>query len=213
MGIKERREREKIQRQNDILDAAEKVFFEKGYNVATMDDVAAEAELSKGTLYLYFKNKDELYFSLTHRALLDLRERFQKVLEGEGNGLEKVTKTGHAFYAYSQEKPEYYKTIAQFEMAQLDATTEGKEVEQKCHQAGKGVMEQVAAAIIEGIEDGSIRKDVHPLKTAFLLQGLSNGVIQLMAREGKHVEEFEDFRLNDLMDEFIRMMIRALQPD
>jgi AcrR family transcriptional regulator len=43
MGTAERREREKQQRKNDILDAAEKVFFQKGLNVATMDEVAEEA--------------------------------------------------------------------------------------------------------------------------------------------------------------------------
>ena len=86
MGIKERREREKEQRRNDILDAAEQMFFEKGYNATKMDDVAEKAELSKGTLYLYFKNKEELYFGLTHRALLNLRERFRVVLDGDGNG-------------------------------------------------------------------------------------------------------------------------------
>ena len=213
MGIKERREREKLQRQNDILDAAEKVFFNKGYGTATMDDVAADAELSKGTLYLYFKTKEELYFGLTHRALLNLQERFQKVLDGEGKGMQKVVNIGHAFYAYSVEEPDYYKTIAQFEMAQLDATQEGQEIVEKCHQAGKGVMEQVAAAIVQGVNDGSIRKDVDPLKIAFLLQGLSNGVIQLMAREGKHIEKLEAFEVSELMDEFIDIMIRALQPD
>mgnify|MGYP006278766853 FL=1 len=211
MGIKERREREKLQRQNDILDAAENVFFEKGYGTATMDDVAAEAELSKGTLYLYFKTKEELYFGLTHRALLNLRQRFQQVLDAEGNGLQKVINIGYAFQNYSKEEPHYYKTIAQYEMAQLEETAEGQEVAEKCHAAGEQVMELVAAAITQGIQDGSIRQDVHPLKTAFLLQGLSNGVIQLMAREGKHAEQFEDFKIDDLMDEFIDMMIRALQ--
>ena len=57
MGIAERREREKQQRWNDILDAAESVFFDKGYNHAKMDDVAEKAELSKGTLYLILKAK------------------------------------------------------------------------------------------------------------------------------------------------------------
>ena len=52
MGIAERREREREQRRNTILDAAETVFFSKGINLATMDEVAEEAELSKGTLYL-----------------------------------------------------------------------------------------------------------------------------------------------------------------
>ena len=48
MGITERREREKEQRKNDIVDAAERVFFKRGHEYATMDDVAIEAELSKG---------------------------------------------------------------------------------------------------------------------------------------------------------------------
>jgi len=213
MGIKERREREKLQRQNDILDAAEKVFFEKGYNAAKMDDVAEAAELSKGTLYLYFKNKEELYFGLTYRALMNLRDRFSTVLKEEAAGLEKIVNIGRAFRAYSQEEPEYYKTIAQFEMAQMHATEEGERIMQNCHRAGKEVMELVAAAIIQGIEDGTVRNDIDPLRTAFLLQGLSNGVIQLMTREGKHIEQLEGFETEDLLEDFISMMIRGLQPD
>ena len=67
MGIAERREREKDQRRNTILDAAEKVFFSQGINLATMDGVAEEAELSKGTLYLYFKSKEELFLGIACR--------------------------------------------------------------------------------------------------------------------------------------------------
>lgn len=213
MGIKERREREKLQRQNNILDAAERVFFEKGYTLAKMDDVAEEAELSKGTLYLYFKNKEELYFGLTHRALLNLKERFQKVVNADGTGLEKIVNIGHAFYDFSKEEPEYYKTIAQYEMAQMGATEAGKQMMQKCHEVGRTVMELVAAPLILGIEDGSIRNDIHPLKTAFLLQGLSNGLIQLLAREQDHIRAFEDFDSEELRDDFIHMIIRGLQPD
>jgi TetR/AcrR family transcriptional regulator len=58
-----RREREKLNRRNEILQAARKVFAEKGYDVATVDDVAATAELSKGTIYLYFQNKADLFLS------------------------------------------------------------------------------------------------------------------------------------------------------
>ena len=49
--------------------AAKRVFVEKGFDRATMEDIAREAELSAGTLYLYFKNKNELYASLTLRVL------------------------------------------------------------------------------------------------------------------------------------------------
>ncbi len=78
MGIVERREREKEHRRNSILDAAEEIFFSKGIHLATMDEVAARAELSKGTLYIYFKSKEELYYGITMRALTVLKDMFQK---------------------------------------------------------------------------------------------------------------------------------------
>ena len=69
MGISERKEREKEQRRKDIIDSAEKVFFEKGLNNSTMDEVAKQAELSKGTLYLYFKSKEEIHFEIRKKAI------------------------------------------------------------------------------------------------------------------------------------------------
>ncbi len=69
MGIQERKERERERRRQQIMVAAKRVFTEKGFTKSTMEDIASEAELSPGTLYLYFKNKDELYASLTLRVL------------------------------------------------------------------------------------------------------------------------------------------------
>jgi AcrR family transcriptional regulator len=65
MGIQERKERERGRRRQQIMIAAKRVFSFKGFNKATMEDIASEAELSPGTLYLYFKNKDELCASFT----------------------------------------------------------------------------------------------------------------------------------------------------
>ncbi|MGD8292271.1 MAG: TetR/AcrR family transcriptional regulator [Desulfobacterales bacterium] len=59
--------------------AAKRVFSEKGYSKSTMEDIAREAELSPGTLYLYFKNKDELYASLSLRILQYLNIRLEDV--------------------------------------------------------------------------------------------------------------------------------------
>lgn len=69
MGIQERKEREKERRRQQIMVAAKRVFVTKGFGGTTMEDIAREAELSAGTLYLYFKNKNELYVSLTLRVL------------------------------------------------------------------------------------------------------------------------------------------------
>jgi AcrR family transcriptional regulator len=79
MGIQERKEREKERRRQQIIVAAKRVFSEKGFNKATMEDIAQEAELSPGTLYLYFKNKEELYASLSLRILQYLLIRVEHV--------------------------------------------------------------------------------------------------------------------------------------
>ncbi len=84
MGIQERKERERERRRQQILIAAKRVFSEKGFSKATMEDIAREAELSPGTLYLYFKNKDELFASLSLRILQYLQIRLEHVA-GETN--------------------------------------------------------------------------------------------------------------------------------
>lgn len=64
MGITERKEREKKQRKEQILEAAKRLFQERGFLNVTMSDIAEAAELSIGSLYLYFKNKEDIYAGL-----------------------------------------------------------------------------------------------------------------------------------------------------
>jgi AcrR family transcriptional regulator len=79
MGIQERKRREREQRRRQIMNAARKVFSVKGFMKTTMEDIAREAELSPGTLYLYFKNKDELYASLSVDVLEHLYRKLKSV--------------------------------------------------------------------------------------------------------------------------------------
>jgi len=81
MGIHERKEREKERRRQQIMVAAKRVFSLTGFSKSTMEDIAKEAELSPGTIYLYFKNKDELYASLSVRILQYLSIRLKHVIE------------------------------------------------------------------------------------------------------------------------------------
>ncbi|MFQ6612791.1 MAG: TetR/AcrR family transcriptional regulator [Fidelibacterota bacterium] len=64
MTISDRKAREKEQRRKAILTAAEKRFAREGYNATQLDSIADDVEISKGTIYLYFKNKEDLFFSM-----------------------------------------------------------------------------------------------------------------------------------------------------
>jgi len=81
MGIQERRNRERERRRQQILIAARRVIVEKGYGNSTMETIASEAELSPGTLYLYFKSKEELYASLSIRVLNYLMIRLEHIIK------------------------------------------------------------------------------------------------------------------------------------
>ncbi|NOZ03266.1 MAG: TetR/AcrR family transcriptional regulator [FCB group bacterium] len=75
MTISERRKREKEQRRKAIIDAAEKLFAQNGFHTTSLDRVAEAVEISKGTIYLYFDSKEDLFFSV-------LEDKFQSYIAG-----------------------------------------------------------------------------------------------------------------------------------
>ena len=87
MGIKERREREKIERRESIHKAAMRVYDREGYHAITMEKIAEAAELSRATLYLYFKTKDEIFI----HAIVSYADFFTKRLENLYAGRSKIT--------------------------------------------------------------------------------------------------------------------------
>jgi AcrR family transcriptional regulator len=83
MGTRERRGREGQARLSTILGAAESVFARKGFYQTRMDDIAGQAELSKGALYYYFKSKDEIYVQLLEREADKVYEEIKGRIRGK----------------------------------------------------------------------------------------------------------------------------------
>ena len=75
MGIAERKSREQRTRREAVLRAARKLFLQKGFANTSMDEMAAEAEVAEGTLYLYFRSKDEITYTLVSPILEDFLQR------------------------------------------------------------------------------------------------------------------------------------------
>jgi AcrR family transcriptional regulator len=78
-----RRERERIRHRQEIMDAAIRVFARRGFAAATLDEIAQEAEFSKGTLYLYFPSKEDILFNILFVSGQIFQETFGTVLNGE----------------------------------------------------------------------------------------------------------------------------------
>lgn len=100
MGIKERREREEKARLASITAAAERVFAERGYHQARMDDIAEAAELAKGTLYYYFKSKDEIYAHLLEREVGKARDEMRRRISDQSSFFEVIQQTVDLYLEY-----------------------------------------------------------------------------------------------------------------
>ena len=186
MGIAERKEREKEQRKNDIIDAAERMFFSKGIAATTMDDIAEEAELSKGTIYLYFKSKEDLYLAIHYRGLHILKTMFEETVQQCKTGLEKVYSIGMAYYRFYKEHTDYFNALLYYESRELNLNDIDSMAFQ-CDHKGVDALNVLIEAIKIGINDGSIRPDIDPAKTAAILWGQTSGLIQLVHLRGDHL--------------------------
>jgi len=210
LGTIERREREKEQRKNDIIDAAEKVIFSKGLETATMDEIAEVAELSKGTLYLYFKNKEDLYLAIHARGTRILRQMFEKAAHKHEQGLDKALSIGYAYLEFSHRYADYYNAMIYYESHAVELTDEDS-FAHACLQEGEAALQVLAEAIAGGIADNSIRSDVDPFKTALILWGQSMGTLQLQSLKGDALGEKLNIDFEELVHLSFDMMRRSLQ--
>jgi AcrR family transcriptional regulator len=168
MGIAERKEREKQQRREEIVRAAEEVFFSKGFDKSTMDDIAEQAELSKGTLYLYFKSKEDLHMEVAHKAVSMLQSAMAGIEKMKGNALEKLVSMGRATIDFSQKFPDHMKSILFLEGSELQqlsfSASQFRDVVYKESPVG-----MVIRIVEQGVREQLIRSDIPPLIIAHTL--------------------------------------------
>ncbi|MFO7964459.1 MAG: TetR/AcrR family transcriptional regulator [Desulfobacterales bacterium] len=176
MGIQERKERERERRRQQIIVAAKRVFSEKGFNKATMEDIASEAELSPGTLYLYFKNKEELYASLSLRILQYLNIRVQHVNDEKRLDPEqKMTALREAMFDVYNFDP---LTIINLFHLQSSETLKNLSPEflDEINELSRKSIGGIATVIEEGIKKG-VFVNRHPIALADIFWSLFSGVI------------------------------------
>jgi AcrR family transcriptional regulator len=180
--LQTRREKEKQARYDAILDAAELVFSEKGYERTSMDDIARTASLSRGLLYVYFKDKSSIQRGIMLRAGASLCRRFEEARTTASTGLGQISAMGRAYYQFYREEPDYFTALTTASTAMASADEEQAEAMMCSKSEMMGLM---VGAITLGMEDGTIdrRRIQQPLETALYLRGALHGVIMLCQSE------------------------------
>lgn len=121
MTIADRKAREKEQRRTDIINAAEKLFFSRGYDGVSMEDIARQVELNRATLYLYFKNKESLYLAIVLRAVRQLDQITRERVLSNPDGFRRIDALGYSYLYFARVYPDYFKVYRDYRGGRLDS--------------------------------------------------------------------------------------------
>ena len=114
MGTTERRKREKKQRKAQILDTARELLLRDGHHQVSMNRIARKAELSVGTLYLYFASREELFATLQEEGLDLLYEKIREAADKKGTPEKRLHGIARAYRNFSEENKNYFDIINSF---------------------------------------------------------------------------------------------------
>jgi AcrR family transcriptional regulator len=181
MTTKARRKREKEERQQSILQAAREVFFENGFHQATVETVAERAEVSKGTVYLYFESKETILAHLLLEVLRELAGELEKACMAEEplSADERLRRLGWAYFRFFQEEPRYFHFLTAMDRGRFREVV-APVVYQKALECSMEGLDWVVRAVEQGIAEGTF-VPCDARQAAATLWATLNGVLELMA--------------------------------
>lgn len=214
MGIRERKQLERENRKKTILDAAEKLFFTRPYDAVSMDEIASEVELSKPTIYLYFKDKESLFLAIVERGLRTWLDMTNAAVKGADSGIDRLAVIGMTYPRFVKTCPDYNRVLNYFRSGRFDViAATGNEALEAIDRIMQEFGELNDSAIRVGIEDGTLRSDIDPVVLSALLSTFSLSVNNLNPRMKKKLES-RGIDEEEFSNEFIDMMYNMMEnPD
>ena len=189
----------KILRRESIIQAAIEVFSKKGFQAAGISEIAHRAGVADGTIYQYFKNKEDLFFSIPIEKTKEFRSQVELHLEGISGALNKIRKFVWYFLYFFKTNPEYGRLLM------LEMRVSKSFVKTETYDFLKQSVSSVLDIVAEGQKEGVIRTDVD----IYLLRHLILGILEHMVSRWLLKEAKYD--LLDHHQEVSRILIDGLK--
>ncbi len=169
-----RKEREYLAHREEILSAAEKVFAAKGFFLTTLSDIAREAEFGTGTLYKYFKSKEELYFTLIDEKVEEINRLVKDELSQGNPAVQRIKKALELQFEFFEQNRDFFRIYIsernRFEWTVKDELGKG------LHEKMVAYINILAEVMRQGIERNEFRS-MSPLDLAHALVGIVNSFV------------------------------------
>lgn len=175
MGIKERKQQEKSEMRELIQKTAMNLFLDKGFENITIRHIAEKIDYSPATIYLYFKNKDDILYTLRRVGFEELYRRQKNSLKLK-DPMKRLLMQGEAYISFALENPEYYDL-----MFMMRGPTTGIK-EMNCKDIGLESYEMLKNNVKECMESG-LFPDTNIDVAAFSLWSYVHGIASLLIRD------------------------------
>lgn len=207
-----RREADKARSRTLILDAAARLFAERGFESVTFGDIARAAGISRPLIYFHFKDRDELFLETVLRSHQQLHARFVAAVARQTDAIAQAEAIGRAYQQYFQEDRGGFVLMSCFEAAAASRRFEGPQAEQiRFH--GHAMIELIVSVLNRGRKEGSVRRDLgDPLQTALCLYAFTHGLLQMTASAGDHLREEHGVPPAHLIEQGFALMRATLRP-
>lgn len=185
----QRKQREYEARREEILSAAERKFSENGFFKTSMAEIAEAAQFAMGTVYRFFKSKEDIYISLVEAKIEELLRLLDEAIQGPASAQEKLRAVVQVKLAFADQNRAFFRIYVSewsgFEWTMKSAFGE---------RVWKHYLAQinlVANVVREGMKNGEFRK-VHPKDTSLAFHGMLNSTIYLWVLQAGPKESLVD---------------------
>jgi len=193
MGLEDRRKREKDQRRSAILNAARKLFFEKGFRYVTVENIARKAELSKGSIYLYFNSKEEIYTQILLNDIDKFNKKSSLIFQNGKSAAELVMAFAFIYVDFLLNDRELFRIMMTF-MLHTEDMNLAETVNQHIIEVTNNTVKIIETILQQGIEKGEFPSDINLRLSRNAMWGLLNGIISLHLFTGKEAHKEERIR-------------------
>lgn len=187
MGIAERKEREREEVKDLILNAAREIFLAEGYENTSIRKIATKIEYSPGIIYHHFKDKNDLLLALHDKAFECKIEALFLSVQNIPDPLARLQATGRQYIQYGLDNPQDYEL-----MFILSCTMEALAVKEEFWQDGASAINMLKQNILECMDAGYFRKDINPDEISLILWSQVHGLVSLHNKERLNIYSVED---------------------
>ncbi len=213
----ERKAWEREQRINRIIDIVENLFFTRGYEGTTVDDIARAAGYTKRSIYIYFKDRDDLFLAVVRRGQVLFKEALEQAITGTASQNEPlVVRLGRAFYQYSIDHPNHITLLMTYEskLHRYVPNTEGDDdgsFRSQCQKLSFEYGGIVTSAIEADIKSGWIKSPLTARQLMLLLWGQVLGVLQIILMRKESFNEVYGITPEKLFEEYLGMVVKSFR--